>query len=77
MTFFLALLIGGFVIAAVVALIGGLKAFLHDGDVLRQDGTATHASYGVQQNRMMSQRVIFQGIAIFLIVAVGALASKN
>ena len=36
--FVLTLLIGGFAIAAAVALIRGLSAFLHDGDHLRQTG---------------------------------------
>jgi Hypoxia induced protein conserved region len=77
MTFFLALLIGAFMIAAATALIRGLRAFLNDGDILRQNGAAVHETYGVQQNRMMTQRVLFQGIAIFLVVLVGALASRN
>jgi Hypoxia induced protein conserved region len=75
MTIFLALLIGSFMVAAVIALIRGLNAFLHDGDILRQNGTAMHETYGIQQNRMMTQRVLFQGIAIVLIVLIGALAS--
>jgi Hypoxia induced protein conserved region len=75
MTIFLALLIGSFLIAAAIALVRGLKAFLHEGDILRQNGTAVHEAYGVQQNRMMTQRVIFQGIAILLVALVGALAS--
>jgi len=77
MTFFLALLIGSFMIAAAVALVRGLKAFLHDGDILRQNGTAVREVYGAQQNRMMTQRVLFQGIAILLIILIGALASRN
>jgi Hypoxia induced protein conserved region len=75
MTIFLALLIGSFMIAAAIALMRGLKAFLHDGDILRQNGIAVHYVYGVRQNRMMTQRVLFQGIAILLIVVIGALAS--
>jgi Hypoxia induced protein conserved region len=75
MTIFLALLIGSFMIAAAIALMRGLKAFLHDGDILRQNGIAVHDVYGVRQNRMMTQRVLFQGIAILLIVVIGALAS--
>jgi Hypoxia induced protein conserved region len=77
MTVFLILLIGGFAIAAAIALIRGLRAFMHDGDVMHRTGTLQTEAFGVKQNRMMSQRVLFQGIAILLIVLAGALASSN
>ncbi len=74
--FIVAILIGGFAIAAAVALIRGLIAFLHDGDQIRQSGQG-HAEFGLKQNRMMGQRVLFQGIAILLIAVIGALAGKG
>ncbi len=77
MTFFLVLMIGGFAIAAATALIRGLMAFFRDAEHLRQNGSASLEGYGVQQNRMMAQRVLFQGIAILLIVVVGALAGQS
>jgi Hypoxia induced protein conserved region len=77
MTFLLVLLIGGFAIAAATALVRGLKAFLRDGENLQQTGRSSGESFGVQQNRMMSQRVLFQGIAILLVALVGALASAR
>ncbi len=77
MTFFLVLMIGGFAIAAATALIRGLMAFFRDAEHLRQNGSAALEGYGVQQNRMMAQRVLFQGIAILLIVVVGALAGQS
>ncbi len=73
---FLGLLVGGFAIAAAVALIRGLKAFLHDGDRIRQTGQAIE-QFGMKQNRMMTQRVMFQGMAILLIALIGALAGKG
>jgi Hypoxia induced protein conserved region len=77
MTVFLILLIGGFAIAAAIALIRGLRAFMHDVEFMHRTGTLQTEAFGVKQNRMMSQRVLFQGIAILLIVLVGALASSN
>ncbi len=76
MTFFLVLLVGGFALAAATALIRGLMAFFRDAEHIRQTGNASQEAFGVQQNRMMGQRVLFQGIAIVLIVLVGALASQ-
>lgn len=75
MTFFLVLLIGGFAMAVVVALVRGLVAFFKDAEHIRQTGTAPGEAFGVKQNRMMAQRVLFQGIAILLIVLVGMLAA--
>jgi hypothetical protein len=77
MTFLLILLIGGFAIAAATALIRGLMAFFRDGEHFRQNGNAPREAFGVQQNRMMTQRVLFQGIAILLIALFGALAGRN
>ena len=77
MTFFLVLLVGGFAVAAATAMVRGLKAFVQDAEHIRQTGDIRQGAYGVKQNRMMSQRVLFQGIAIALIVLVGALASQK
>ncbi len=77
MTFLLVLLIGGFAIAAATALVRGLMAFFRDAEHIRQNGTAMPEAFGVQQNRMMTQRVLFQGIAIALIALVGALAGQS
>jgi Hypoxia induced protein conserved region len=77
MTFLLVLLIGGFAIAAATALVRGLMAFFRDGENLHQTGETTGEAFGVRQNRMMTQRVLFQGIAILLIVLVGALAGAR
>ena len=77
MTVLLALLIGGFAIAAATALIRGLIAFFRDAEAIRQNDGKSQAAFGSQQNRMMPQRVLFQGIAIALVVLVGAVASQN
>ncbi len=77
MTFLLVVLIGGFAIAAATALVRGLMAFFRDAEHIRQNGSAPREAFGLQQNRMMAQRVLFQGIAIMLVVVVGALASRT
>ena len=77
MTVFLVLLVGGFAVAAATALVRGLMAFLRDSEHIRATGDVRQEAYGVKQNRMMSQRVLFQGIAIALIVLVGTLASQR
>lgn len=77
MTFILVLLIGGFVIAAATAVVRGLMAFFRDGEHIRQNGFRPQDAFGVKQNRMMTQRVIFQGIAILLVALVGALAGQS
>ena len=77
MTFLLIVLIGGFVIAAATALLRGLKAFFRDAELIRQAGKVPREAFGVQQNRMMTQRVLFQGIAILLVALLGAIASQR
>lgn len=77
MTFLLILLIGGFAIAAATALIRGLMAFFRDGQQIRQNEEVPREAFGVVQNRMMAQRVLFQGIAVLLVALFGALASRN
>ncbi|MEO7504276.1 MAG: hypothetical protein ABIT69_03745 [Sphingomicrobium sp.] len=77
MTFFLMVLIGGFVIAAATALIRGLKAFFRDAELIRQGENVPRADFGVQQNRMMTQRVLFQGVAILVVALLGALAGRS
>jgi Hypoxia induced protein conserved region len=71
------LLIGFFAIAAGVALVRGLMAFFRDAEHIRLNGSAPTEAYGVKQNRMMAQRVLFQGIAILLVALLGALFSRN
>lgn len=75
--YFLFVLIGGFAIAAATALVRGLMAFFRDGQELREGGRKLDERYGIKQNRMMTQRVLFQGIAILFIALIGALAGKN
>lgn len=73
-TILLVLLLAGFAIAVVVALVRGLTAFYKDAEALRQTGREPDHAFGVKQNRMMAQRVLFQGVAILLIVLLGLMA---
>jgi hypothetical protein len=74
MTFVMVILIGGFVIATATALVRGLMAFQRDGENLKHGNDVAVQTFGEKQNRMMTQRVLFQGIAILLIALLGALA---
>lgn len=71
------LLIGFFAIAVGVALVRGLMAFFRDAEHIRLNGSVPAEAYGVKQNRMMAQRVLFQGIAILLVALLGALFSRS
>lgn len=76
-TVFLFILVGVFAVAAGVALVRGLMAFFRDAQDLRTGEPSRELAFGLKQNRMMSQRVLFQGIAILLIALIGALASQR
>lgn len=74
-TFFIVLIIGcGLTVAT--ALVRGLGAFYKDAERIKAGDPEAIMLHGKQQNRMMSQRVLFQGIAIVLVVMLGALASR-
>ena len=77
MTIFLVILICVFAIAAGTALVRGLMAFASDAQDLRSGDPSRVASFGIKQNRLMSQRVLFQGMAILLVALIGALAGPT
>ncbi len=77
MNSFLVFLITVFAIAAGVALVRGLIAFVRDAEHIRMHGEINQEAFGVKQNRMMTQRLLYQGIAILLVALVGALAAKG
>ena len=77
MTFFLIVLIGSFALAAATALVRGLMAFFRDAELIRQNANTPPEGVGLHQNRMMTQRVLFQGTAILLVVLLGALAGQR
>jgi hypothetical protein len=71
---FLILLLVAAMIATVVALVRGVVAFLKTTEEdLRGDGVGPSAS-SVKQNKAMMQRVIFQAVAILIVVVILASA---
>jgi hypothetical protein len=62
------------VIGAVVMLVRGIIAFLRTSEAdLKGDGQGPSAS-GLKQNKMMQGRILFQALAIVIIVIMLALA---
>jgi Hypoxia induced protein conserved region len=70
----LVILLVGAVIATVVALVRGIIAFLQTTEAdLKGDGTGPSTS-AMKQNKMMQQRIMFQTLAVLIIVVMLALA---
>jgi Hypoxia induced protein conserved region len=76
-TFFIIALIVICAGGAALALVRGLFAFHQDAQRLRDGDEDALRSNGLQQNRMMSQRVLFQGIAIAIVALLGTLAGSR
>ncbi|MEY2926228.1 MAG: hypothetical protein RL367_705 [Pseudomonadota bacterium] len=76
MKWLLILMIAGSAVAAASALVRGLMAFYHDAERLKS-GENDGELFGVTQNRMMMQRVLFQGIAVMLIALLGLMAASH
>ncbi len=70
------ILIAGCALAVVTALIRGLGAFYLNAERIKAGDADAALIQGKQQNRMMAQRVFFQGIAITLVALLGILTSK-
>lgn len=67
---FLILILVAAMIATLVALVKGVVAFLKTTEAdLKNDGTGPSAS-SVKQNKAMMQRVIFQALAILIVVVI-------
>ncbi len=63
-------------IGAVVMLVRGIIAFLKTTEAdLKGDGTGPSAS-SIQQNKMMRGRIIFQAVAIVIVVIMLAMAHR-
>ena len=65
-----------FAIGALVALVRGLIAFSKEGDLIKGAGEA-YLKRAERQNRMMSQRVLFQALAVLAVTAFGLLFSSR
>lgn len=76
MLFVLIILVMLFAAGAVFALVRGLLAFSREGDLIR-GGEDAFLKRGELQNRMMSQRVLFQALAILAVTVLGLLFSAR
>lgn len=61
-----------FAVGAAAALVRGLLAFAREGDLIKGGGDP-FLRRSEQQNRMMTQRVLFQALAVAVIVVIGFL----
>ena len=70
------ILIAGCALAVVTALVRGLGAFYLNAERIKAGDADAALLQGKKQNRMMAQRVLFQGIAVILIAVLGLISSK-
>jgi len=64
---FLVLLLVAAMIATVVALVRGIVTFLQSASIEARGGEGPSASQ-LKSNRMMQQRILFQAIAVMIVV---------
>jgi len=76
MKLFLILLLIAAMIATVVALVRGIITFLRTTEAELKDGTGPSAS-ALKSNKMMQQRIIFQGVAIMIVAVLLLMASNS
>jgi hypothetical protein len=76
MKLFLILLLVAAMIATLVALIRGIVSFLRvtEADLKSGDGPSASA---MRSNKMMQQRILFQGVAILIVALLLLLASGS
>ncbi len=74
MTVFLAIIIVLLAIGALYSLVRGLVAFLKAAEIDLKNPTIGASASSVQQNKMMMNRLLFQGGAILVIILMAALA---
>ena len=73
MTVFLSILLIVAMIATVYALVKGIIAFLRTTEADLNNPTAGPSQSALKQNKAMMNRIIFQGLAIFIIVVLLAM----
>lgn len=76
MKLFLILLLIAAMIATVVALVRGIIAFLRTTEADLKAGNGPSAS-ALKSNKMMQQRILFQGIAIAIVAVLLLMASSS
>ena len=73
---FLILVVLLFACAAAAALVRGLFSFAREGDLIKGGGDP-FLKRSEQQNRMMTQRVMFQALAVAAVVLLGLLFAAH
>ena len=76
MKLFLILLLIAAMIATLVALIRGIIAFIKVTEADLKEGTGPSAS-ALKSNKMMQQRILFQGVAIAIVALLLLMASGS
>ena len=76
MKLFLILLLIAAMIATVVALIRGIIAFIKVTEADLKEGSGPSAS-ALKSNKMMQQRILFQGVAIAIVALLLLMASGS
>jgi Hypoxia induced protein conserved region len=74
MTIFLTIIIVICALGALYSLIRGLVAFLKAAEIDLKNPTVGASASSLQQNKMMTNRLLFQGAAVIAIVLIMALA---
>jgi Hypoxia induced protein conserved region len=74
MTIFLTIIVIVCALGAVFSLVRGLVAFLKAAEIDLKNPTVGASASSLQQNKMMTNRLLFQGAAILAIVLIMALA---
>jgi hypothetical protein len=69
MTIFLAILLIAAMIATVVALVRGIVVFLKTTEEELKNGTGPSAS-ALKSNKMMQYRILFQALAVLIVVVI-------
>lgn len=70
-------LVAALAIATVAALARGLLAVFEDAEALKNPDGDDVPQRGVKQNRMMAQRVLFQGLAILAVMLLGVVSARS
>jgi len=77
MNTFLALVVVGLMIMVVVSLVRGIAAFLQSTRVdLERDADSGPTEMQLRQNKMMFNRILFQGAAVLVVAILLAAGSK-
>lgn len=74
MTFFFALIVVALALGALYSLIRGLVAFLKAAEIDLKNPTVGASASSIQQNKMMMNRLFYQGVAIVVLLFMAGLA---